>query len=140
MRLLSVVALCLSGIVVATGYGEDKPQEKAKNLTGAFKRKAGDLDLKIVFKKDNVMEFHAAHGDVSMIMTSKYKVEKGVYSFEVTDFTKKGDFPVTKEKGYKFSMKIAVGDKKITVSEFTGQDIEEGAKQAVEGDYTTASD
>lgn len=139
MRLLSIALLCLGGLVVSL-HAEDKPKEKAKDaaLTGTYTRTAGDLDLKLVFLKDGMAEYHVAIGDANCVLTCKYKVEKDVYSFEVTEFAKKGDFPVVKEKGYKFSMKLAKGDKKLTVSEFKGDDVDDGAKAAIEGDYALA--
>jgi hypothetical protein len=138
MRIVAVAALCLSGLVASTICAEDKPKDK--DITGAFKRKAGELDLKMVFKKDNLFEYHVAIGETSCVMTCKYTKDKDVYSFEVTNFEKKGDFPVNKDKGYKFSMKIVSGDKKVTVSDFSGDEVDDNAKQAINGDYTTAAD
>ena len=58
----------------------------------------------------------------------------------MTDFEKKGDFPVMKDKGYKFSFKWEMKDKKGVMSELKGDDIGDQEKQAIEGDYDTASD
>jgi len=139
MRTLSVLALFAAGLVAAPVNADEK--DAKKELTGSFKRKAGDLDLKIVFKKDNMMEFRIAIGEASATMTSKYAIEKdGTIKCEVTDFEKKGDFPVTKEKGYKFSFKWEAKEKKGVLSELKGDDIGDEQKQAVEGDYETASD
>jgi hypothetical protein len=139
MRTLSVLALFAAGLVAAPVNADEK--DAKKELSGSFKRKAGDLDMKIVFKKDNMMEFHIAVGDASAIMTSKYTKEKdGTIKCEVTDFEKKGDFPVSKDKGYKFSFKWETKDKKGVLSDLKGDDIADEQKQAVEGDYETASD
>jgi hypothetical protein len=135
MRILSVVALFAAGVLVLPAAAEEK------ELTGSYKRKAGDLDLKIVFKKDNVMEFNVTVGDAGCVMTSKYTRDKeGILSCEVTNFEKKGDFPVTKEKGYKFTFKWEVKDGKGKLSELKGDDIQQDQKDAVEGEYETASD
>jgi hypothetical protein len=137
MRILSVFALVAAGLLAAPAAAEDKEKE----LSGAFKRKAGDLDLKMVFKKDNVMVFHVTVGEAGCVMTSKYTRDKdGTVSCEVTDFEKKGDFPVTKEKGYKFTFKWEVKDGKGKLSDLKGDDIQQEQKDAVEGEYESAAD
>ena len=101
MRTLSVLALFAFALVAVA---DDK--DKKKEPSGAYARKAGDMDLKIEFKKDKEMVFHGDVGDAGFVMTSKYMRDAdGIYHCEVTKFEKKGDFPVTKEKGYKFSFK-----------------------------------
>ena len=67
-------------------------------------------------------------------MTSKYmKDADGIYHCEVTKFEKKGDFPVTKEKGYKFTFKLDVKDKAVVLSDLTGDDIGEDAEEGGRG-------
>ncbi len=134
MRLLTAVTLGLA--VLAAPAVATAEEKKDKELTGTFKRKAGDLDFKMTFKKDGVMVFEVAIGADSCVMENKYVKDKdGVYKFEVTKFEKKGDFPVTKEKGYEFSFKFAVKDGKATLSDFKGADVDDGAKMAIEGEY-----
>jgi hypothetical protein len=141
MRTLSVVALFAAGLLAGAVAAPDKDKDTKKELTGTYTRKSGDLDLKIVFKKDNVMEFHVAVGDAGCLMTSKYTREKdGTINAEVTDFEKKGDFPVTKEKGYKFSFKWEPGEKKGKLTELKGDEIGEDQRQAVEGEYEAKVD
>lgn len=138
MRVLSILALLAAGVLVIPASAEEK---KAKAPTGTYTRKAGDLDLKVVWKKESVMEFHVTVGDAGCVMTSKYTMEKdGVFKCEVTEFEKKGDFPAVKEKGYKFSFKLEMKDKKFVMSDLTGDDITADQKQAVEGEYDQASD
>jgi hypothetical protein len=139
MRTLSVFALLAVGSLAVSAPDKDKKEEKA--LTGSYTRKAGDLDLKIEFKKDNVMVYHVTIGEVGCVMTSKYTREKdGVFKCEVTDFEKKGDFPASKDKGYKFTFKLKIEDKKLVLSNLEGDDIAEDQKQAVEGDYEKVND
>ena len=141
MRMVSVFALLAGSIVLSPAFAEEKEKEKDKPLSGSFTRKAGDLDLKLVFKKDNVMDFHVAIGEASCVMTSKYTKEKdGTIKCEVTNFEKKGDFPVAKEKGYKFSFKVEMKDKKLVLSDLNGDDIDDNAKQSIQGDYETKTD
>lgn len=138
MRTLSVLALFAAGTLVIPAAAEEK---KDKPLSGTYTRKAGDLDLKMVWKKDNIFEFHGNMGDSGFVMTSKYTKEKdGTYKCEVTDFEKKGDFPASKDKGYKFSFKLELKDKKVVLSDLMGDDITNEQKQLVEGDYDYASD
>ena len=135
MRTLSALALVAFGLVAVA---DDK--EKKKEPTGAYTRKAGDMDLKIVFKKDKEVAFHGDAGDVGFVMTCKYmKDADGIYHCEVTNFEKKGDFPVTKDKGYKFSFKLDVKDKSIVMTDLNGDDIQEEQKKAVEGEYEKAA-
>ena len=135
MRTLSVLALFA---VTLVAVADDK--DKKKEPTGSYTRKAGDMDLKIEFKKDKEMVFHGDVGDVGFVMTSKYTTDAdGIYHCEVTKFEKKGDFPVTKEKGYKFSFKLEVKEKAIVMSDLNGDEISEDAKKAVEGEYEKAA-
>ena len=135
MRMLSVLALFAFGLVAAA---DDK--DKKKEPSGSYTRKAGDMDLKIEFKKDKEMVFHGDVGDAGFVMTSKFmKDADGIYHCEVTKFEKKGDFPVAKEKGYKFTFKLEVKDKAIVMSDLTGDDINEDARKAVEGEYEKAA-
>ena len=134
MRTLSVLALFAFALVAVA---DDK--DKKKEPSGAYTRKAGDMDLKIEFKKDKELVFHGDVGDAGFVMTSKYtKDADGIYHCEVTKFEKKGDFPVAKEKGYKFTFKLEVKDKAIVMSDLTGDDIAEDQKKAVEGEYEKA--
>ena len=139
MRMLSVLALFAAGVISTSARAEDK-EKKDKPLIGSFSRKAGDLDLKMEFKKDNVMVYHVTIGEVGCVMTSKYKTKDGKYECEVTDFEKKGDFPASKDKGYKFTFKLEIKDKKIVLSDLEGDDINADQKQAVEGEYDKATD
>jgi hypothetical protein len=137
MRTLSVLALFAAGVIGTSARAEDKDK---KELTGSYTRKAGDLDLKMEFKKDGVMVYHVTIGEVGCVMTSKYKTKDGKYECEVTDFEKKGDFPASKDKGYKFTFKLEIKDKKIVLSDLEGDDIAAEQKQAVEGEYDKATD
>ncbi|HEX3147416.1 MAG TPA: hypothetical protein VHR66_04990 [Gemmataceae bacterium] len=138
MRMLSAVALFAIAFVVGPAVADDTAK-KDKALVGSFTRKAGDLDLKLDFKKDSVMVFNVTIGDLGCVMTSKYEKDKdGVYHCEVTSFEKKGDFPVTREKGYKFTFKLDVKEKAIVMSDLTGSEIDDDAKKAIEGEYEMA--
>lgn len=134
MRLFTFTALFA---VTAFAVAEDKKEEKP--LTGAYTKSAGDLKLKMAFKKDNVVDFTVDAGDAGCVMTCKYTKEKdGTLKCEVTNFEKKGDFPVTKEKGYKFSFKTEMKDKKLVVSDLKADDVDDVGKQTIEGEYEAA--
>jgi hypothetical protein len=133
MRVLTVLALF---IVAGLATADDKKKEPS----GAYTRKAGDLDLKMEFKKDNVIVFHVATGGGACVMTSKCKVDKdGTHQCEVTDYEKKGDFDVDIPKGFKFSFKLEVKDKSVVLSDLTGDNIQDDQKKAVEGEYEKAA-
>ena len=141
---LSVGLGCLTfglGMFAAGALVATAEEKKEKPLTGVFKRSAEGHDLKLEFKKDNVFVFHVKLGDAGCVMTSKYTKEKdGTYKCEVTNFEKKGDFPVEKPKGYKFSFKLETKDNKVVMSDLTGDDIDEQPKKIVEGEYEKATD
>ena len=135
MRTLTVVALFAFGLVAGA---DDK--DKKKEPAGSYARKSGEMDLKVTFKKDKVLVFTGDVGDVGFVMTSKYEKDAdGIYHCEVTKFEKKGDFPVTKEKGYKFTFKVEVKEKAIVMSDLNGDEIQEEQKKAVEGEYEKAA-
>ncbi|HKB05279.1 MAG TPA: hypothetical protein VKD90_23845 [Gemmataceae bacterium] len=139
MRTLSALTLVAAGLAAGPAVADDK--DSKKELSGSYTRKADQMDLKLVFKKDNMMEFHVAIGDAGCVLTAKYTRDKdGTVTAEVTDFEKKGDFPVVKEKGYRFSFKWEPGDKKGKLSELKGDDIQDEQRQAVEGEYEAKSD
>ena len=143
MRLLSVLTLSLAALFAAAAVAEEKEKDKDKDaLSGTFKRKAGDITCKIAFKKESKLDFIVEVGDALCVMQCKYTQGKdGTVKCVVEKFEKKGPFPVTKEKGYEFSMKVgAIKDGKMTVSDFKGEEVDEPAKQAIEGEYETSSD
>jgi hypothetical protein len=138
MRTLSALAVVAA---VSLAGAAPRADDKDKELTGTYTRKADQLDLKIVFKKDKVMEFHVSAGDAGCVMTSKYTRDKdGTITAEVTEFETKGDFPVKKDKGYKFTFKWELKDGKGMLTELKGEEIGEEQKQAVEGEYQSKSD
>ena len=71
MRILSIAALFTVGVLAVPSFAEDK---KDKAPTGSYTRKAGDLDLKLVWKKDSMMEFHVTIGDVGAVMDHAHAV------------------------------------------------------------------
>jgi hypothetical protein len=135
MRMLSALALVAFGLVAAADE-----KDKKKEPTGSFVRKADQMELKLEFKKDKELVFHGTVGDAGFVMTSKYmKDADGIYHCEVTNFEKKGDFPVSKDKGYKFTFKLEVKEKSVVMSDLTGDEIAEEQKKAVEGEYEKAA-
>lgn len=135
MRTLSALALVAFGLVAVA---DDK--DKKKEPTGSYTRTADQMELKMEFKKDKVLVFHGTVGDAGFVMTSKYtKDADGIYHCEVTDFEKKGDFPVAKDKGYKFTFKLEVTEKAVVMTDLTGDDIAEEQKKVVEGEYAKAA-
>jgi len=139
MRTPSVLTLFALALIAGPTPADDAAK-KEKDLIGSYTRKADQMDLKMEFKKDKVVVVHVTAGDAGCVMTSKYTRDAdGIYHAEVTDFEKKGDFPVSKDKGYKFTFKVAVKDKAIVLSDLTGDDIQEEQKKVVEGEYEKAA-
>jgi hypothetical protein len=128
MRLLAVAALVFCTSVAAA---EDK------KLSGTWSKKAEGFDLKIAFLKGDSLQFTLDDGNDGCVLTAKYTVDKdgSTVQCEVTKFEKKGNFPVEKEAGYKFSFKAEIKDNKAKISDFEGKDIDDQAKSVLEGDY-----
>jgi hypothetical protein len=141
MRTLSVLTVFALGLLAGPTPADDAKKDKEKEPTGSYVRKAEQMELKMEFKKDKVLVFHVSAGDLGgCVMESKYTRDAdGIYHAEVTSFEKKGDFPVTKDKGYKFTFKLAVKDKAVVLSDMTGEDIAEEQRKIVEGEYEKAA-
>jgi hypothetical protein len=132
MRILSIAALF---VFVATAAAEEK------KLAGSWSKKADNQELKIVFLKDNMLQFSISHGDDGCVVDAKYTVDgDGVVKCELTKFEKKGNFPAEKEKGYKFSFKAEMKDKVVKVTQFDGEEINDETKSILEGDYEKVAD
>ncbi|MCE9533139.1 MAG: hypothetical protein K8T89_18730 [Planctomycetes bacterium] len=132
MRFLSVVALFL---ITGVAFAEDK------KLTGTFGKKAEGFDLKLGFPKKDMVQITMDNGTEGCVLDAKFTTDKdGTIKCEVTKFEKKGGFPVSKDVGYKFSFKIDVKGKTAKVTEFTGDGIDDAAKNVLEGNYDKAGD
>jgi hypothetical protein len=130
MRILTVLALFACASLVRA---DDKDKDELK---GTFTKKAGDFDLTFKFEKAGEFTFKMSNGTDGCVMDVKYTKEKdGLIKAEVTKFEKIGNFGAEKEKGYKFTMKAKLKDKKLEISEIEGDDISEDAKQTVQGEY-----
>ncbi|WP_020470238.1 hypothetical protein [Zavarzinella formosa] len=135
MRLIGTLVLATLALG-SFGFAEDKKEPAEKSPVGTFKRSAGDLALTITLKKDHKLDFIVVAGEASGTLECKYTMDKeGAVKCEVENFIKKGDFPVTKEKGYKFSFKMETKKTAIVLSNFDGDDVDEAAKKAIEGEY-----
>jgi hypothetical protein len=128
---MTVVVLCTSATLA---------EEKAKKLTGTYTKKVGDHELKFAFNKDSTLKFTMSNGKDGCVLDAKYTLEKdGTVKCETTKFEKKGDFPVEKQKGYAFSFKAEFKDKTAQITEFKGEDVDENAKNVLEGEYSQDS-
>lgn len=126
MRILTIITLfAFAGVAAA----EDKAP------TGTFGKKAEGFELKVKFQKENTLQFTISNDSDGCVLDAKYTQEKdGTVKCEVTKFERMGNFP-DKEKGYKFSFKAEFKDKVMKVSSFEGAEIDDTAKQILEGDY-----
>ena len=138
MRLLSVVTLLgLAFLVVPARAADEAP----KKPVGAFTKTAGDFKLTFDFaKKGDTFQFTMVNNDGDgCVIDAKYTRDKdGTVKAEVTKFEKKGNFPVEKDKGYKFSFKALPKDKKLVIADVEGDDISAEAKDILQGDYEAA--
>ncbi len=131
MRILAVLTFVLG--CGSIGFAE----EKAKVLTGTYTKQVGDQELKFTFGKNSTLKFTMSNGKDGCVLDAKYKLEKdGTLKCETTKFEKKGDFPVEKSKGYTFSFKAEFKDKTTKITDFKGEDVDDNARNVLEGEYT----
>lgn len=137
---MRMFAALLGLFVSVFAIAEDK-KPATPALSGSYTHSAGDLDVILKFKKDGKLDYVVKTGDAGATLECKYTKEKdGTVKCEVENFVKKGDFPVTKEKGYKFSFKIEVKKSSVVLSDLNGDEIDEQAKKALEGEYTAVTE
>jgi hypothetical protein len=141
MRILSVLAALVAAALLsipAAAEEKAKDKEKSNALAGAFSKKAGDYELTFDFKKDT-FNFKMISDANGCEVDFKYTRDKdGLVKGELTKFTKKGDFPVEKEKGYKLAFKAKIDGKKLVISDVDGEGIDDEAKNVFSGEYEPA--
>ena len=140
MRTLTVLTVFALGLSAGPARADDAAK-KEKEPTGSYTRKVEQFTLKLEFKKDKVAVFNVDAGDLGgCVMATKYTRDAdGIYHCEVTSFEKKGDFPTSKDKGYKFTFKLAVKDKAVVLSDLNGDELADEQKKIVEGEYEKAA-
>lgn len=127
MRFAFGLLVLIAGVALA----EDK--KESPKLSGTWAKDADGAEIKFKFE-EKTLTITVAAGDNGMTATADYTVDKdGVVKAKVTKVEEKGSFPAKPAKGFEFSMKVAVKDKKATVSDFKSE--HEEAKAAVEGEY-----
>jgi hypothetical protein len=135
-RLLAcAVAVSALGFAVADDKKDDKKGD-TPTLSGQWVKESDGFELIMKFTKDTLTTTAKA-GDNSVIVTSKYTVDKdGKVKAEVTEVKETGTFPTKPEKGTKFTFTFKVDEKaktaKLSDFEMPGA---EGAKDVVDGEY-----
>ena len=136
MRVFPLLTLAALISLTSLVSAEDKKEDKPKELTGSYTRSAGDFKLTITFEKNGTVTFEMfSDADNGMILEGKATVVKDKVSVETTKFTKKGNFPIEKEKGYKYSFKADIKEKAAFFTDFEGDGIDTEAKNLIEGEY-----
>ena len=136
MRVFPLLTLAALISLTSLVSAEDKKEDKPKELTGSYTRSAGDFKLTITFEKNSTVTFEMfSDADNGMILEGKATVVKDKVSVETTKFTKKGNFPIEKEKGYKYSFKAEIKEKAAFFTDFEGDGIDTEAKNLIEGEY-----
>ena len=135
-RSLLAVAV-LTGVAVAAD--EKKPDQKKADkpvLKGTWTKEANGVTVDVKFGKEGEVAFIATAGDNGVTVNCKYTVEKdGTIKAKVADTKEKGSFPNVPKDGSEFSFKLKVDGKAAKLTDFESKDLE-GAKDAVEGEYT----
>jgi len=109
---------------------------------GAFTKTAGDFEITWTFKKDKQLGFTMTNtgSKDALKITADYTITKeGKVEMTVAKAETVGDFPVSPPKGTKYGFTVAMKDKKLVLSDLTGEEVE-GAKDVVEGEYEPAKD
>jgi len=130
--LLIFILLVLAGVALA-----EPKTDKAALPSGKWEKKAdNNIEIQLQFKKD-ALTFKLSTGSAGCELEAHTALGKdSLIECETTKFTKIGDFPAEKEKGYKFSFRIKSDGKTATLSDFDGKDVDEAARKLIEGEYT----
>lgn len=144
MRILTLLALFgLLSFSVAEDKKPEKKEEKKEKAEshpkGKFVKSVGNLEISWEFKKDDIVIFRMSDGNAGCTLEAKAKYEKeGLVKCKTESFTKEGNFPVEKEKGFEFSFKYKIDGKKVIISDLEGEDINDEAREIVGGEYESA--
>ena len=131
-RSLLAVAVVAGLAVAADEKKEDKPA-----LKGAWTKETNGVTVEVRFPKDGEVVFVAAAGENGVTVNCKYTREKdGTIKATVKDTKETGSFPQKPKDGAEFSFKIKIDGKTAKLTDFESKDLD-GAKDAVEGEYTS---
>ncbi len=135
--LLTVALVSTFGSVRA----EDKKEAKGDKAkpTGVWAKEIDGMKLTFDFSKPDALILTAGSGDNALILTGKYTVEKdGLIKVTTTKSEIKGEFPVQPKEGFLFEFKLKTDGKTATISNYDASEDADGARAAVEGEYTKA--
>ena len=133
--LLAVALLSTFGSIRAEDKKEAK-DDKAKP-TGVWAKDIDGMKLTFDFSKPDALILTAGSADNALILTGKYTVEKdGLVKVTTTKTEIKGEFPVQPKEGFLFEFKVKIDGKKATISNYDASEDADGARAAVEGEYT----
>ncbi len=128
-------ALAVVLLAVSVAAAEDKKADRTATpkLAGTWAKSVEGMEIKFKFE-EKTLAVSVSSGDNGMTATADYTVDKnGVVKAKITKVEEKGDFAAKPAKGFEFSMKVALKDKKATISDFTSEHPE--AKDIMEGEY-----
>ncbi|QEL20163.1 hypothetical protein [Limnoglobus roseus] len=128
-----MIRFVLGLLVLAAGVALAEDKKDTPKLSGTWAREAEGMEIKFKFE-EKALVITVANGDNGITATADYTVDKdGVVKAKVTKVVEKGDFASKTAKGFEFSMKVALKDKKATISDFKSEHTE--AKAVIEGEY-----
>jgi len=110
-------------------------EKEAGKHVGTWTREVSGHKISIEIKGDSTMKFLVNAGDKKVNVDATYGVTKdGVLFASMTKVeTDVADGP---EKGDLFAFTFAITDKEMTVSDFKGTKVNDGARKVLEGVYT----
>ncbi len=137
-RILPTLAVLFLATGPALAEGKNSPTPKA--LKGKWAREVNNVVISFEFKDEKTFECRLRPSDAAdenaITTQCEFKLGKnGVMEFTITDIDKKGQENLP-DKGDKFSFKVEAGKEKLTISDFKGDKVPDGAKEIVEGEYT----
>ncbi|MEZ6139051.1 MAG: hypothetical protein R3B84_00635 [Zavarzinella sp.] len=134
-------AFCFAALVGCFALVGQFSHAEEKPLMGSYIHDSGELTLTMTFKKEKKLVIKVEAGEMGCTLECKYTITKeGVYECVLEKFSKQGDFPVEKEKGYTFNFKVKAEKAAFVLSDFKGEASDEEAKGAIEGKYTLKTD
>jgi hypothetical protein len=141
VRSMIRVLFGLFAVLLATPFmtADDKKADDKVPFAGTWVKEADGFEIKLTFKKKNEMQMSVMNGVNGIVSTVEYTLGKdGAIKGKITKVEEKGEFPAKPPKGFEFTCKVTVKDKKAKLEDFKC-DIE-GASMIMEGEYEKKDD
>lgn len=119
---------------------DDKKDDKAQPLKGAWVKDVEGNELKFEFKTKTELIVTVTAGDNGCTLTCKYEADKdGKFKAEVTEVKEKGEFPSKPAVGYEFKGVFKIDKDTAKFTDFEADNADQ-VRAIVEGEYKRKKD